>query len=582
MSHIKILEDNLINKIAAGEVIESPVSVVKELIENAIDAKAIKIYIEIKKAGLELIKVEDNGIGMGKNDALLCFKRHATSKIKSFEDLINVSSMGFRGEALASIAAVSKIDLKTSTKDVATFVKMDAARMVSISEIARTKGTSFDVKHLFFNVPVRRKFQKTHSYINSEIIKVATALAMSHPEIEMKLVIDDKALFLAPSFLDEKKEAFKKRVKNLLSKEFSKASYIVDYSINNIKIFGLIGSPNASKKTRSNQYLIINNRVVVSNLIAKFIKQAYATRISEDDFPIFAIGLDIPTSFIDVNVHPQKKEIRFREYQFIKESIKKAIDLAFEKDFLEKKDGRSKKAIIDSNLNFTKMDIPQEIEIEKVNIFQKFERQMLFDKFFDIQNIMDEFLQIDNFIFFESKYLKNVIDDIEDEKMVIIDLSAVFAKDLFEKMKNRKNPSKSQKLLVPINITLSPSDSAFVEENIKSFLDLGFDLHRIGKDQIVIDAIDEILVREDINDLFFVILEDVKQYNKSDKVDALYEKKLAKKINLFAKNKSFSTQEAINLLNLFINNKMSYFDPLGNKILIKVSKDQIDKQFFKK
>ncbi|NGX36106.1 MAG: hypothetical protein K1000chlam1_00943, partial [Candidatus Anoxychlamydiales bacterium] len=151
-----------------------------------------------------------------------------------------------------------------------------------------------------------------------------------------------------------------------------------------------------------------------------------------------------------------------------------------------------------------------------------------------------------------------------------------------EKMKNRKNPSKSQKLLVPINITLSPSDSTFVEENIKSFLDLGFDLHRIGKDQIVIDAIDEILVREDINDLFLVILEDVKQYNKSDKVDALYEKKLAKKINLFAKNKSFSTQEAINLLNLFINNKMSYFDPLGNKILIKVSKDQIDKQFFKK
>ncbi|NGX36148.1 MAG: DNA mismatch repair protein MutL, partial [Candidatus Anoxychlamydiales bacterium] len=292
MSHIKILEDNLINKIAAGEVIESPTSVVKELIENAIDAKAIKIYIEIKKAGLELIKVEDNGTGMSKNDALLCFKRHATSKIKSFEDLINVSSMGFRGEALASIAAVSKIDLKTSTKDVATFVKMDAAKMVSISEIARTKGTSFDVKHLFFNVPVRRKFLKTHSSINSEIIKVVTALAMSHPEIEMKLVIDDKEQFLTPSFLDEKKEAFKKRVKNLLSKEFSKASYIVDYSINNIKIFGLIGSPNASKKTRSNQYLIINNRVVVSNLIAKFIKQAYATRISEDDFPIFAIGLD--------------------------------------------------------------------------------------------------------------------------------------------------------------------------------------------------------------------------------------------------------------------------------------------------
>lgn len=580
-NHIEILEDNLINKIAAGEVIESPSSVVKELIENAIDAKGTKIYIEIKKAGLELIRVEDDGIGMNKNDALLCFKRHATSKIKSFDDLINVSSMGFRGEALASIAAVSKIDLKTSTKDIATFVKMDASKMISISEIARTKGTSIDVKHLFFNVPVRRKFQKTYSYINSEIIKIVICLALSHPKIEFKLVLDEKEQILTPSFLDEEKIAFKKRVQNLLSKEFSQSSYLVDYSIDNINIFGLIGSPHIAKKTRSVQYLIINNRVVSSYLIAKFIKLAYATRISEDDFPIFAINIKMPSSFIDINVHPQKKEIRLREYLFIKEAINKAIDQAFEKDFLKKEDKTATKAVFNSDINFTNPKVSQDTEVEKVNIFQKYEKQMLFDKFFDIQNIIDEFLQIDNFIFIESKYLQSFIDDIEDEKMVIIDLGAIFTTDLFEKIKNRKNFSKSQKLLVPINITLCPNDITFVEDNIKVFVDLGFELHRIGKDQIVIEAIDEIILREDLNGLFFLILEDLKQYNKTDKVDALYERELAKKLNSFAKTKSFSTQEAINLLNLFINNKMSCFDPLGNKILINVSKDQIERQFFK-
>ena len=308
-SNIKILENHLINKIAAGEVIESPVSVVKELIENAIDAKANKIHIEIKKAGLELIRVEDDGSGMTKDDAILCFKRHATSKIKSFDDLAKVSSMGFRGEALASIAAVSKIDLKTSIKDIATFVKLDASKVISIKEIARKKGTTIEVKYLFFNVPVRKKFQKTLSYINSEIIKTITLLALSCPQIEFKLVLNEKLQILTTASKDDKKLAFKKRVKDLLSEEFIKSAYFVDYRVNNIKIFGNICSPNICKKTRSHQYLIINNRVVSCPFISKFIKLGYATRILEDDFPIFALNIEIPPSFIDVNVHPQKKDI---------------------------------------------------------------------------------------------------------------------------------------------------------------------------------------------------------------------------------------------------------------------------------
>jgi len=574
MQTIQILQDSLINKIAAGEVIENPTSVLKELVENAIDAKADNIRIEIKGSGLLLIKVEDDGMGMNSKDAVLCFKRHATSKIQKFEDLINVNTMGFRGEALASIAAVAKIDLKTSIKNIATFVKVEASKIISVNEIARTKGTTIEVKSLFYNVPVRKKFQKSLSYINSEIIKTIINLALSKPNIGFSLILNGKTIFSSAFNKEKKEKSFKKRIKELLSKDFIYSSD-VNFEFQNIKIFGFIGNPKTCKKTRSMQSLIINDRIVTCPAISRFIKEAYATRIAEDDFPIFALHITLPSNFIDVNVHPQKKEIRLREQIFIKEAIMKAIDTAFIK---EKPNEKNKVSFV-KEINFNKSNNDEYQKIPKENIFEKFEKQLIFKDFNFFENFFKDFLYINNFVFIDAKFLKTYLDLEEENEIIIIDLSSIYSYFLFEKIKLKKNISKVQKLLIPIDIELSTNDLNFLENNLQNFSNLGFDIRIISKSSIVIDQMPDILTKEDIKDLFFLILEDLKHFSKINIIDHIYEKKIAKEISSLSKRKIFSKKEAINLLKMFIDNKNIRFDALGNPFFITLNKNKIEKLF---
>ncbi len=576
MQKIQILHDSLINKIAAGEVIENPTSVVKELVENSIDANAKNIHIEIKGSGLLSIKVEDDGSGMNKEDAILCFERHATSKIQKFEDLINVNSMGFRGEALASIAAVSKVELKTSQDSIATCIKIEASKLINVSEVARTKGTTIEVKSLFYNVPVRKKFQKGPSYINSEIIKTVTNLSLSKPNIGFSLILNGKNIF-SSSYNEEKKElSFKKRIKEFLSKEFVSSNIDVDFEANNIKIFGLIGNPHVSKKTRSMQHLIVNDRVVTCISISRFIKDAYSTRIAPDDFPVFALNIMVPPNFIDVNVHPQKKEIRLRELVFIKEAINTAINKAFIK---EPQKAEKNQRFFEKEISFTKIEDDKYQKIPKENIFQKFERQMIFDDFNFIENIFNDFLQINNFIFIDGKFLKNYLDLEDEDQIIIIDLSAIYAYFLFEKIISKKSISKSQNLLIPINMDLSSNDLNFLEENLQNFTNLGFDIRVISKNSIVIDSMPDIITKESVKDLLVIILEDLKNFDKTNIIDEIYEKKIAKEINILSKRKSFSKKEAINLINIFIENKNIKFDFLGNPFFTTLNKNKVEKLF---
>lgn len=577
---IQILDDNLINKIAAGEVIESPANAIKELVENSIDANAKNIVIEVKKSPLELIRVEDDGNGMTKKDALLCFKRHATSKIKTFDDLVFVDSMGFRGEALASIAAISKLEIKTSVGNIATHLKLDKSKIIFEKEIARTKGTTIEIKSLFFNVPVRKKFQKTQNYLNSEIVKVVTNLSLTRPDIGFKLILNsDIKIDSKPQEID-KKTAFKNRVKNILAKDVIKNGLDVDFSENNIEIFGLISDPNFSKKTKTYQYLIVNNRAIYSSIISKFIKEAYSTRIQESEYPVFALHIKMPFQFVDVNVHPQKKEIRIRELIFIKGAIKKAIDKAFENKF-EEDENNVDNNFFSEDFSFTKPEIQNDEfsyrEVKKENIFEKFEKQLIFEKFYDIENLDLEFLKIDHFLFIETKFLKGFLDFEDDEKLIVFDLSSIFLMFLFEKIKKKEKVSKMQTLLVPINISLNLADILFVEDNLSKFLDLGFDIRIISKDQISIDASFQMLEKENIKELFFLILEDLKHLNSTDLVDKTYEKKLAIQISKIAKTKSYSDEEAIDLLSTYVKNRSANVDPLGQSIFKKLDKNGIEK-----
>ncbi|MCB1118230.1 MAG: DNA mismatch repair endonuclease MutL, partial [Chlamydiia bacterium] len=314
---VKQLDDATINQIAAGEVVEDSASVVKELVDNSIDAQASSILVEIEKGGLKLIRVSDDGDGMEECDAKLSIERHATSKIATADDLVGVQTMGFRGEALASIAAISHFKLLTATKEcgsLATQVTCSGGKSVIITNGARSKGTTIEVRQLFYNTPARLKFQKSCAASTSRIISVLTDLALAHPDVRIELRVDGQS--------------------RLFSKEMLEPDYIaqalpVCASKNEMRIEGMIGKPHVARSSRKGQYLIVNRRAVYSPFLTKVIEQAYGTRLNSRQYPIFVLTLHLPGESLDVNVHPQKKEVRFLDKERLSEFIHYAVQKAF-------------------------------------------------------------------------------------------------------------------------------------------------------------------------------------------------------------------------------------------------------------
>ena len=330
---IKLLDDNLINQIAAGEVIENPASVVKELIENSIDAKGKNITVEIKGGGLQQIRIDDDGIGMTKEDILLALQRHATSKLSTFDDLLKISTLGFRGEAIPSIASISKMKIISSTDgDNGICVSIEGGRVISIEPSSKNIGTTIEINSLFYNVPARKKFQKPINVNNYQISKALTHIFLGNQNVGVEYINNDKKIFSSPNYQSlELKQKTNLKIKDILGEKMLSSMKWIFFEDGPIKIYGYICEPDFCKRTRSSQYLHINNRSVYSLLISKSIKDAYGTRISENTHPVFLLNIDMPKEFVDVNVHPQKKEIRLNEEIFIKQSINEAINSGFMK-----------------------------------------------------------------------------------------------------------------------------------------------------------------------------------------------------------------------------------------------------------
>jgi DNA mismatch repair protein MutL len=568
---INFLDDITINKIAAGEVIESPVSVIKELVENSIDAKSKNIIVDIKNTGYQSIKIEDDGSGMSNEDAKICFFRHATSKLKKIEDLENLYSMGFRGEALSSIAAISKVDIKTSQKELGIFLKLEKSTIIHEEIIARNQGSSIEVKNLFYNVAVRKKFQKSTSYVQAIINKLMINLALSQPEISFTYISNDKKIFQTLG-----NNSFKDVIKDTLNEDFLSSSIEINYTSEPINISGFIGYPQMVKKNRSNQYLFINKRIVTSFLISKFIKDAYYTMISEDEHPIFALNISMPSSFIDVNVHPQKKEVRLKEELFIKDVIKKAITNAFDK--------KIKKPEINSQIFEEEKeeanDFYQEsLILKKENVFKKFEDKQIFEnkKFLEFE--FDKFILKDHLLFLDPKYLSHLFEK-KDAAILVIDLKSLFSRYLFEKIKNDK--ISSQNFLLPISFKIE-EHFEIIEENIDNFFNFGFDISFISKDNLLINSYPSFLKEDEAINFFEILIEDIKSIGKFDKKNDYFLKILAKKISKFSKQKtSFSSREALFLLNQIFNLKNPFLDSIGKPTIISLSSREIEKLFLPK
>ena len=322
---ILLLPDNIANQIAAGEVIQRPASAVKELLENAVDAGATEIKLIINDAGKSLIQVIDNGYGMSETDARMCLERHATSKIETIEDLFHIKTMGFRGEALASIAAVAQVELKTKREEdeAGTYIEVENSAVKKQEPIASPTGTSIAMKNLFFNVPARRNFLKSNAAEMRHIVDEFTRVALSFPQIIFSLTANNQQIYYLEA------GSLKQRILQLLGNNYNAKLVSVKEDTDYMNIYGFVGKPDMAKKTRGDQYFFVNNRFIKSAYLNHAVMNAYQEMISKDSFPMYVLFIDLDPQQVDVNVHPTKQEIKFEDekiiYAFVQAAVKHAL-----------------------------------------------------------------------------------------------------------------------------------------------------------------------------------------------------------------------------------------------------------------
>ncbi|MDI6803175.1 MAG: DNA mismatch repair endonuclease MutL [Bacteroidota bacterium] len=585
---INILSENLASKIAAGEVVQRPASVVKELLENSIDAGASKITVIIKEGGKSLIQIIDDGCGMSEADASVAFYRHSTSKISTLEDLENIRTLGFRGEALASIAAMSQVELITRTDDddVATKIRIEGIEIKENSKEAMERGTSVTVRNLFFNTPARREFLKNNSVEFKNIFDVVVRIALSHPYIQFKFISGEETVFnLQSNKIEERiRDIFGNKVHDAILPAISNTDSPYYLELN---VMGFITKPDFAKKTRVDQFLFLNNRYIVSRSLNHAVFQAYEHLIEKGSFPFFVLFININPNKVDVNVHPSKMEVKFKEersvYHLINSTVRNTLStnnlipsIQFHTESIDT--GRFPEYVPHPNSSF------------------QFQRRTtdsnapIFSARGDIQNIYTKtdyekpseqpsqstvpqiYFQVHN---------RYIIIPIE-EGVMIVDQHAAHERILYEKAVSSfsETNNRSQQLLFPHTIELSAGDFTIVNELIPNLEKLGFQVKAFGKNTVVMEGVpldvksgQESLILQEIVDL----------YKENE-----HQQKLEPRDNLA---KSFACKAAIkfgdamnqaemrSLIEQLFSTQVPYVCPHGRPAIIKLTLSELGKRF---
>ena len=579
MNIISQLPKSVANQIAAGEVIQRPSSIIKELIENSIDAKSKNIKVIIKDAGKQSITVIDDGIGMTKQDSVKCFERHSTSKLSTAEDLFTVKTMGFRGEALASIAAVSEITLKTKNQSdrIGHHVIFRDSKIVEQKEISFQQGTSINAKNLFYNIPARRNFLKSDNLETKYIIDEFIRCAISHPEVSFILVNHKAEMY------NLKKTNLKKRLISVFKKSYENNLIECKEKYGAISIDGYIGKPENSKKTRGEQFIYVNNRFIKNPYLNHAITNSYEGMIEEKKFPFYVLFIKINTDLVDINIHPTKTEIKFEDekliYNLVKSSVKKSLekfnvspsidfnaDINFKKN-LDLKIKTSQNKEVEKSYSNKKKDWEKIFANVKVENSDK----LLFENTSSIENENKPVQFLENFIF------KQV-----GEKLLIFNHKYCQQRILFEKFKNSnlKSFTNTQQSLFPQYLEFSPSDFRIIKEIIDDIKSIGFNIDFFGENSVVINGIPSGL--DDINEKEIIegFVEEVKNNNsdiKSEKRDLII-KSFSKKAKII--NNKILTQIEMNLIidRLFAC-KNSKYSPDGKQNYIELGIDKVENLF---
>ena len=578
MSIIKVLSENLVNQIAAGEVVERPASVVKELVENSIDAGADKITIEVKDAGKTLIRISDNGKGMTKEDLKLAIQRHATSKIADESDLWKISTMGFRGEALASIASVSKINIRSKMEnDIAgNEIKIEASKIVAENEIGMSQGTQIEVENLFFNTPARQNYLKKDSTELNHISSLLNTIALAKPGIAFKLIHNDKTVFDLPRVTD-----LISRISDIFGKSTADAMLPIFYGGSEFQLGGFIGKPLLSRSTTQHQYVFVNGRPIQHYLLANRIKAAYHSMLMEDKKPVFLLNIKIDPALIDVNVHPRKLEIRFEDQQtivrIIYSAVKTALDKAnlIPKGFTESRnymsDSFPKKEAKAFSFDIPKNTVPQAIDFTK-NIMQGRAPMNLEENIPSIKSITQ---------------IANSYIVAEDESgLVLIDQHAAHERVRYEELMNQfENQEKSvQPLLVPQEMELSTDEINLINENKEIFEKLGFEIEEFGGKTFVINAVPTCLSGEDLDPVIKGVLDDINNHKSPSNMQGRIEEILTYMScrSAIKFGQTLSLEEMQVLIDQMQELKRPFTCPHGRPTMISLTLSELEKMFGRK
>lgn len=633
MARINVLPKEIYQLIAAGEVVERPSSVVKEMIENSLDAGAKNITLEIKNGGSTYIRITDDGCGIERDDVRKVFISHATSKISKKDDLNSIATLGFRGEAMASISAVSKVELltKAENEEIGTRYEIAGGEELEFDDAGCPNGTTIVVRDIFFNTPARMKFLKKDVTEGNQVAGIVDRMAISHPEISFRFIRDGKQVLITSGNGD-----LKSTVYSVLGKEMSDSLMSVDYSFNDMRITGFVSKPTASRKSRAGQYFYINNRIVKSKTAMAALEQAYKNTIMVGRFPACVLNIELNPAQVDVNVHPAKTEVRFANEKPIFDLVYYAVKTAIENDrtvkevefkenpiyrqesknvyqnndnksfqakfdFFKKKDeppsqqviktkpredfwqveapkpeykiarDEKPKARVDINIEYEE---PEEISTAKSKDAPKerdIEKVVITDEK-DNENF------IPNFKLIGEAFKTYLIVEIENE-LYFIDKHAAHERMNFERFKAQATVE-TQMLLAPVVVNLTKDEFIAISENVDLIKKCGFELEEFGESQIIVRAIPSLVDGDSVKDLMLEIAQKLLEHKTDilpDKIDWIYHSASCRGAVKAGDYTSRQEQE------MFVKKLLSMpnirFCPHGRPVFIKMSKYDIEKQF---
>ncbi len=619
-SIIQLLPDHVANQIAAGEVVQRPASVVKELLENAVDAKATDIKLIIKDAGKSLVQVIDNGSGMSVTDSRLCFERHATSKIRLAEDLFSLHTKGFRGEALASIAAIAHVEMKTRQEqdELGTHLIIEGSKFVSQEVAVLPKGTSFGVKNLFFNIPARRNFLKSDTVEHRHIVDEFQRVALAHPNIHFTMYHNGSEMFNLPA------SNFRQRIVNVFSGKTNEKLVPIQESTEIVGIQGFVSKPEFAKKNRGEQFFFVNDRFIKSGYLHHAIMAAYEGLLKDGCQPSYFIYLNVPPNTIDINIHPTKTEIKFDDehalYAILRSSVKHSLGqfnvapvLDFERDSnldtpydYQNKEASMPLIQVDANFNPFGDSMPTKSYNSGSNSggssYRKPEPSNWESLYVGLKQDTEAITEIGDIQFESEEVTGSLFNDKEIEEaihrtyqihkkyivspiksgMVIIDQQRAHQRVLYEQFLTNMtvNQASSQQLLFPLNLYFSSSEITLITELELSLVNTGFVFEEINDDSVVISGLPVNVTESEVSILLEQLLSDLQDgipessFSQNDTIAKSMAKSLAVKTGTYLTEK-----EQENLVNGLFACKEPNVSPFHKPTFITMRVEDLDKKF---